>query len=211
MSPAGPRDVAASFVVARNPEEGSKLGYLIRLPLPDGPLVLKAGDTWPRTAKVYCHPAEGWPDDPEVVETVPVRDCRRRGVAIELVLDRSRENRSQVIFTKLRDGPVRWWRGWSARPWPTWPPGWSTAGANRRPGSRLEHMEAAILEAIDAIRPALQMDGGDIEFVGVVDGVVKVNLTGACDSCSISWLTLKGGVERILKERVPGVVSVEAV
>ena len=73
-------------------------------------------------------------------------------------------------------------------------------------------MEAAIVEAIDAIRPALQMDGGDIELVGVnEEGVVQVKLTGACDSCSISWLTLKGGVERILKQRVPGVTSVEAV
>ena len=73
-------------------------------------------------------------------------------------------------------------------------------------------MEAAILEAIDAIRPALQMDGGDIDFVGVTDdGVVQVKLSGACDSCSISWLTLKGGVERILKDRVPGVTAVEAV
>jgi Fe-S cluster biogenesis protein NfuA len=72
-------------------------------------------------------------------------------------------------------------------------------------------MEAAILEAIDAIRPALQMDGGDIEYVGIEDGVVKVKLSGACDSCSISWLTLKGGVVRILKDRVPGVTSVEAV
>ena len=72
-------------------------------------------------------------------------------------------------------------------------------------------MEAAILEAIDAIRPALQMDGGDIEYLGVEDGVVKVSLKGACDSCSISWLTLKGGVERILKDRVPGVTAVEAV
>ena len=73
-------------------------------------------------------------------------------------------------------------------------------------------MEAAILEAIDAIRPALQMDGGDIDFVGVTDdGVVQVKLSGACDSCSISWLTLKGGVERILKDRVPGVTGVEAV
>ena len=73
-------------------------------------------------------------------------------------------------------------------------------------------METAILEAIDAIRPALQMDGGDIDFVGVTEeGVVQVKLTGACDSCSISWLTLKGGVERILKDRVPGVTSVEAV
>jgi Fe-S cluster biogenesis protein NfuA len=72
-------------------------------------------------------------------------------------------------------------------------------------------MEAAILEAIDAIRPALQMDGGDIDFVGVTEeGVVQVKLTGACDSCSISWLTLKGGVERILKDRVPGVTAVEA-
>lgn len=73
-------------------------------------------------------------------------------------------------------------------------------------------MEAAIVEAIDAIRPALQMDGGDIELVGVnEEGIVQVKLTGACDSCSISWLTLKGGVERILKERVPGVTAVEAI
>ncbi|HKY75077.1 MAG TPA: NifU family protein [Acidimicrobiia bacterium] len=73
-------------------------------------------------------------------------------------------------------------------------------------------MEAAIVEAIDAIRPALQMDGGDIELVGVnEEGIVQVKLTGACDSCSISWLTLKGGVERILKDRVPGVTAVEAV
>ena len=73
-------------------------------------------------------------------------------------------------------------------------------------------MEAAILEAIDAIRPALQMDGGDIDYVGVTEeGVVQVKLTGACDSCSISWLTLKGGVERILKDRVPGVTAVEAI
>lgn len=73
-------------------------------------------------------------------------------------------------------------------------------------------MEAAILEAIDAIRPALQMDGGDIDFVGVnEEGVVQVKLSGACDSCSISWLTLKGGVERVLKDRVPGVTGVEAI
>jgi len=73
-------------------------------------------------------------------------------------------------------------------------------------------MEAAILEAIDAIRPALQMDGGDIELIGInEEGVVQVKLSGACDSCSISWLTLKGGVERILKDRVPGVTAVEAV
>src|ERR1700729_1361218 len=85
------RDLAATFVVARNPEAGSKLPYLIRLPLPAGDVVLKAADTWPRTSKLYCHPAD-WPDDPEVIEAAPVRSCRRRGVAIDLILERSREN-----------------------------------------------------------------------------------------------------------------------
>ncbi len=97
-------DVAGSFVVARNPEADSKLGYLIRLPLPNGPLVLKAADTWPRTAKVYCHRADGWPEPAEIIQSVPVRECRRRGVAIDLVLERARENRAQFIFTRLRDG-----------------------------------------------------------------------------------------------------------
>jgi hypothetical protein len=96
-------DVAASFVIARNPEVDSTLGYLIRLPLPGGPLVLKAAQTWPRTAKVYCHRAD-WPEHPSIVETVPVRSCHRRGVAIDLVLERARENRAQFVFTRLRDG-----------------------------------------------------------------------------------------------------------
>jgi hypothetical protein len=101
---AEPLDVVGTFVIARNPEADSKLGYLIRLPLPNGPLVLKAADTWPRTAKVYCHRADGWPEPVEIIQTVPVRECRRRGVAIDLVLERARENRAQFIFTRLRDG-----------------------------------------------------------------------------------------------------------
>ncbi len=73
-------------------------------------------------------------------------------------------------------------------------------------------LEEQVRQALELIRPAIQMDGGDIELVGVnEDGVVQVKLSGACDSCSISWLTLKGGVERILKDRVPGVTAVEAV
>ncbi|MGH9280330.1 MAG: ERCC4 domain-containing protein [Acidimicrobiales bacterium] len=96
--------MAETFVIARNPDEASTLGYLLRLPLADGTLVLKAGDTWPRTAKVYCHRADGWPPAAEIVESVPVRACRRRGVAIDLVLDRARENRAQFVFTRLRDG-----------------------------------------------------------------------------------------------------------
>jgi hypothetical protein len=96
---------ARTFVVARNPEPNTRLPYLIRLPLADGPLVLKAREPWPRTAKVYCHRAEsGWPEEAEVLEEVRVRSCVRRGVAIDLVLDRAREHRSQLVFTRLAGG-----------------------------------------------------------------------------------------------------------
>ena len=98
------------FVVARNPDDGSTLPYLIRLPLgPDG-VVLKVRDTWPRTAKVYCHPSTDWPADPDVVERVPVRSCVRRGAAIDLVLDRGRENRSQFVFARARSREVIFWQ-----------------------------------------------------------------------------------------------------
>ena len=106
--PERPGDLAASFVIARNPEAGSKLGYLVRLPLPDGDVVLKAADTWPRTKALYCHPAD-WPEDPDIVESVPARSCRRRGVAIDLVLERPRENRAQFVFTTARGRDVIFW------------------------------------------------------------------------------------------------------
>ena len=65
---------------------------------------------------------------------------------------------------------------------------------------------AAVLELI---RPSLQADGGDVQLVDVTeDGVVKVELQGACKGCPMSQMTLANGVERILKERVPGVTSV---
>ena len=101
---------ADDFVIARNPEEGSSLPYLLRLPLgPDG-VVLKVRDTWPRTAKVYCHAATQWPAEAEVVERVAVRSCVRRGAAIDLVLDRGRENRSQFVFTRARGREVIFWQ-----------------------------------------------------------------------------------------------------
>ena len=69
-----------------------------------------------------------------------------------------------------------------------------------------------IEQALDKIRPALQRDGGDIELVDVEeDGVVKVRLTGACSGCPMSQMTLKQGVERIVKQLVPEVKTVEAV
>ncbi len=89
------------FVIARNTEPGSTLPYLLRVPLGDG-IILKAKDTWPRTGKVYCHRVEEWPSDAEIVERVAVRSCFRRGAAIDLVLDRGRENRSQIINTNAR-------------------------------------------------------------------------------------------------------------
>lgn len=94
----------ALFEVAANPDPDSTLPFLIRLPLPNGELVLKVRDSWPRTAKVYCHRAEQWPQEPEIIERVPIRSCQRRGVAIDLVLDRPRENRSQLVFTRIQGG-----------------------------------------------------------------------------------------------------------
>ena len=71
-------------------------------------------------------------------------------------------------------------------------------------------MEAQVLEALDAIRPALQADGGDIMFGSIDDeGVVHVTLVGACGSCPVSTMTLKAGIERIIIDRVPGVTAVE--
>jgi len=93
-----------SFVVARNPDADSSLPYLLRIPVGRDGLVLKSREPWPRTAKVYCHRADAWPADADVVEEVVVRDCVRRGVAIDLVLDRPRENRSQFVFTRLKGG-----------------------------------------------------------------------------------------------------------
>ena len=98
------------FMVARNPDPNSRLPYLIRVPLANGPLILKAGAPWPRTAKVYCHRADAWPDDAELLEQIPVRSCMRRGVAIALVLDCPREHRSQLVFTNVQGREAIFWQ-----------------------------------------------------------------------------------------------------
>lgn len=72
-------------------------------------------------------------------------------------------------------------------------------------------MKEKIEKALDQIRPALQADGGDVEFVGVKDGVVQVRLKGACGGCPMSSMTLSLGVERAIKRAVPEVKKVEAV
>ncbi len=72
-------------------------------------------------------------------------------------------------------------------------------------------VDRELLEAtLDYIRPAIQMDGGDIVLQGVEDGVVSLQMVGACGGCPLSMMTLKAGIERILKDRVPGVSAVEA-
>ena len=102
--------MAAEFVIARNPDEASSLPFLIRLPLgPDG-IALKVRETWPRISKVYCHRADDWPTDLQVIERIPVRSCVRRGASIDLVLDRGREHRSQFVFTKARGREVIFWQ-----------------------------------------------------------------------------------------------------
>lgn len=101
---------ATVFVVGRNQQEDSKLPYLLRLPV-EGGLVLKARERWPTTARVYCHRfEEAWPEDAEIVDQTPVRLCRRRGAAIDLVLDRPRLARSQFVFTQVKGREAIFWQ-----------------------------------------------------------------------------------------------------
>jgi Fe-S cluster biogenesis protein NfuA len=72
-------------------------------------------------------------------------------------------------------------------------------------------LKTEVAQALEEVRPHLQMDGGDVELVDVVDGVVKVKLKGACAGCPMSQMTVKWGVENYLKKKVPGVKSVEAI
>lgn len=65
-------------------------------------------------------------------------------------------------------------------------------------------------EALEYIRPAVQADGGDLVLLGAEDGKVSLQMVGACGGCPLSMMTLKSGIERILKDRVPGVKEVIA-
>jgi hypothetical protein len=99
------------LLIARNPDTESSLPYLLRLPIGDG-LVFRTKDTWPRTAALYCFPVpmEEWPAEPDVVERVALRSCSRRGAAIDVVADRAREQRSQIVFTNARGREMVFWQ-----------------------------------------------------------------------------------------------------
>lgn len=73
-------------------------------------------------------------------------------------------------------------------------------------------MKEKVQEVLDKIRPSLQADGGDVQLIDVLEsGVVQVRLKGACAGCPMSQMTLKNGIERILKSEIPEVQSVESV
>ena len=73
-------------------------------------------------------------------------------------------------------------------------------------------MKEEILKALESVRPFLQADNGDIELVDVTDdGIVKVRLLGECETCPLSIMTLRAGIERSLMKQVPGVRRIEAV
>jgi Fe-S cluster biogenesis protein NfuA len=72
-------------------------------------------------------------------------------------------------------------------------------------------MRQEVEAALNQIRPALLADGGDVELVDVSENVVKVRLVGACGGCPMATMTLKGGIERMLKEQVPEIKKVIAV
>ncbi|MFZ0612672.1 MAG: NifU family protein [Desulfobacterales bacterium] len=72
-------------------------------------------------------------------------------------------------------------------------------------------MKEKVEAALEKIRPMLQRDGGNVELVEIVDGIVKVRLQGACKGCPMSQMTIKNGIERLLKQEVPEVKAVESV
>jgi len=99
------------LLVARNPNRDSSLPYLLWVPL-EGGLVFRTKGTWPRTSALYCHAVgiDEWPAEPEIVERVALRACARRGAAIDVVCDRGREQRSQIVFTRARGREVVFWQ-----------------------------------------------------------------------------------------------------
>lgn len=77
--------------------------------------------------------------------------------------------------------------------------------------SQEQDVRARVERVLEAIRPYIQADGGDIELVDVSDGVVQIRLAGACVGCMYSMMTLQAGVERMIREEVPEIRAVEAV
>ena len=108
----GRLELVAELLIAVNPDEDSRLPYLLRIPQPGGDLLFRTSGTWPRVKALYCYPVsrDEWPDAAVIVERVPLRSCRRRGAAIDVIADRARDNRSQLVFTQARGRDAVFWQ-----------------------------------------------------------------------------------------------------
>ncbi|WP_425004486.1 ERCC4 domain-containing protein [Mycolicibacterium sp. S3B2] len=102
----------AELLIALNPDKDSRLPYLLRVPLPGGDLLFRTSGTWPRVKALYCYPVglHEWPPDAEIVERLPLRSCQRRGASIDVIAQRARENRSQLVFTTARGRDAVFWQ-----------------------------------------------------------------------------------------------------
>lgn len=99
------------FTIARNPEPGTRLPYLLRLPVEGaGDVVLACREQWPGAKDAYCHDGGDWPADADVVERVRVVACWRDGKAIHLTLDRKQRRRSMFVWTSKGDRTFIFWR-----------------------------------------------------------------------------------------------------
>jgi hypothetical protein len=102
----------AELLIAVNPDEDSRLPYLLRIPQPGGDLLFRTAGTWPRVKALYCYPVDlaEWPADAVIVERLALRSCQRRGAAIDVIVARLRENRSQLVFTTARGRDAVFWQ-----------------------------------------------------------------------------------------------------
>ncbi len=104
-------DSLTTFWIGRNPTPGSRLPYLLRLPVSgEGRVFLAARDTWPRSGDVFCYQVREWPAEADIIEEVPVEACWRVGPAIHLVLRRRQNRRCLFVWTKKGGRTLVFWR-----------------------------------------------------------------------------------------------------
>lgn len=127
------------FIVAKNPDEDSKLPYVLKIPFGGKEILLKTSDTWPRTSRLYCHPIPEWSDEFEIIQRIQIKSINKRGIAIDLILDRFRENRSQIIFTNLKNQrEVVFWQT-------------AKTVKNTKPGIRIPTLRASKFENLEIL------------------------------------------------------------
>lgn len=139
-----PIDDLSAFWIGRNPAGGTRLPYLLRLPVAgEGRVFLAARETWPRGQDVFCYQLREWPADADVIERVPVAACWRAGAAIHLVLRRRTNRRSIFVWTRARGRDVVFWRS-------------PASMAAARPGIRVPRargLEGSLEIAVDTREP----------------------------------------------------------